>query len=266
MAVRRTHLAISIGAVVSIAIASCAESTEPESTTTGVPSPATSTVSVSNATLVSGTPVIVTLQAKTAAGVNLAIGGATVAFALGTSPIGPGVSAGTFGVVTDNNNGTYSATFTGTTAGTARGFTATLNGSAVATVMPTVTVTAGPASLSQSEVTTSAATLNVGAVATLTLRVRDAAGNNHTTGWQTVTFTKGAGTSDGTIGTVTDNENGTYSATFTATTAGSARTIGATLDGAAITSGFAAITVNAAAPAHAGSRSQLPRRESPTRY
>src|SRR5262249_35743516 len=46
---------------------------------------------------------------------------------------------------TDNQDGTYTATFTATAVGSARTITATLNGVAVTTTLPTITVT--PASL-----------------------------------------------------------------------------------------------------------------------
>ena len=73
---------------------------------------------------------------------------------------------------------------------------------------------------------------NVGEAATITLQAKDQFGNNLTNGGATVVLSKGAGTSDGTISAVTDN-NGTYTATFTANHVGTARTISATVNGAA---------------------------------
>src|SRR6185436_18849993 len=84
--------------------------------------------------------------------------------------------------------------------------------------------------------------------ATLTLQARDAAGNNRTTGGLVVVFsTTGAGTSTGTIGTTTDNGNGSYTATFTGVLAGTAKTISATIGGTAVTSTLPTITVVAGA-------------------
>ena len=72
--------------------------------------------------MASGSSITVTLQAEDAAGNDLTTGGATVVFALGG-----GGGQGRFGPVTDNGNGTYTATFTGTLAGS-NTITATVNG------------------------------------------------------------------------------------------------------------------------------------------
>ena len=211
--------------------------------TPGAPSASTSTVASGSATVASGSTTTLTLTTKDAAGNSVTSGGATVAFALTSG----GTSAGTIGAVTDNGNGTYGAVFTATTAGTARAIATTLNTAAVSTTAPSITVVPGPVSAGQSTAEVSPTSVTVGGTATLTVRARDAAGNAHTAGGVTVAFTKGAGTSDGTISTVVDNANGTYAATFSATTAGSARTIGATVNGTAITSTLPTITVTPAA-------------------
>src|SRR6185503_8036723 len=129
-----------------------------------------------------------------AAGNNLTVGGLTVLFT-GTG----GTSTGTIGATTDNGNGTYTATFTGVLAGTAKAIRATIGGTPVTTTLPTITVTPGAATTAQSVVTTSSGTVVSGSTATLTLQARDAAGNNLTSGGATVVFsTTGAGTSTGT--------------------------------------------------------------------
>jgi adhesin/invasin len=76
------------------------------------------------------------------------------------------------------------------------------------------------------------------ATTTITLRAKDAFGNNLTTGGLTVVFSTSAqaGEGDGTFGTVSDNGDGTYTVTFTATTAGTATTISATIGGNAVAS------------------------------
>ncbi|MGE5761583.1 MAG: beta strand repeat-containing protein, partial [Gemmatimonadota bacterium] len=199
--------------------------------TAGAVSAAGSVVSVSNASVASGGSVTLTLQAKDAAGNAIATGGAVVVF----SRAG-GTSTGAIGTTTDHGDGTYTATFTGALAGTATTIGATINGAAVTTALPTVTVTAGAISAATSVVTTTSGTVAAGAAATLTLQAKDAVGNTLTTGGATVVFTAAGGTSVGTIGPVADHGDGTYSATFTGVTAGTATTIGATVNGTATTS------------------------------
>ncbi|HMA42336.1 MAG TPA: invasin domain 3-containing protein [Gemmatimonadales bacterium] len=205
--------------------------------TAGGISAAGSVVSVSSATVTSGGSITLTLQAKDAAGNTITTGGATVVFSRSG-----GTSTGTIGATTDHADGTYTATFTGTVAGTATTIGATINGAAVTTALPTVTVTAGAISAATSLVTTSSGTVAAGAGATLTLQAKDAIGNNLTTGGATVVFTAAGGTSVGTIGATTDHGDGTYSATFTGVTAGTATTLRATVNGVATTSSTA-ITV-----------------------
>jgi hypothetical protein len=216
-------------------------STLPSITVTpSVVSTAKSTVSVSPGSVAAGSTATITLQAEDANGNLITEGGDTVTFALGSS----GTSSGSIGAVTDNHNGTYTATFTGTTAGTANTITATINGSAVTSILPTITVTSGAFSLAQSLVSISTPSVAAGNTVTLTLQAKDAYGNNETTGGLAVAFGLGStGTSSGTIGAVTDNHNGTYTATFTGTTAGTANTITATINGSAITSVLPTFTV-----------------------
>jgi RHS repeat-associated protein len=78
------------------------------------------------------------------------------------------------------------------------------------TIWATATVIS---SLSQSSVSVSAATINVGHTTTVTLAARDALGNPEDTGGLQVAF--GLGTGSGTFGAVTDNGDGTYTTTFT---------------------------------------------------
>src|SRR6476660_1106559 len=74
---------------------------------TGPASPAKSTVSINPTTVAVNGTVAVLLTAKNAAGTPLTTGGAAVTFGLGS-----GTAHGTFSAVTDNHDGTYSATFT----------------------------------------------------------------------------------------------------------------------------------------------------------
>jgi uncharacterized protein YjdB len=208
--------------------------------TAGVVSLSQSTVSVSAGTVASGGTVALQLQAKDANGNSLTTGGLAVVFA-GSG----GTSTGTIGATTDNANGTYTAIFTAGTAGTAKTIGATIDGAAVTSTLPTITVTPGAVSMSQSTVSVSAGTVAPGGTVTLTLQAKDASGNNLTTGGLTVVFAASGGTSTGTIGATTDSANGRYTATFTAGTAGTAKTIGATIGGTAVTSTLPTITVTA---------------------
>ena len=210
----------------------------PITVTPGTLSLATSSVTTSSDTVTSGVEVALTLTTRDAAGNALSAGGRTVLFTKGA-----GSSDGTISATTDNANGTYTATFTGTTAGTARALGATVDGNALTSAAPTVMVKPGALSLAQSSVAVSASSIASGTGTTLTLTTRDAAGNTFTSGGLAVLFSKGSGTSEGTISAATDNGNGTYTATFTATTAGTARAIGATVAGNAVTSAAPTITV-----------------------
>jgi hypothetical protein len=104
-------------------------------------------------------------------------------------------------------------------------------------------VTPGAVSLAKSVVTLSAGSVKSGSTITVTLQTKDAAGNKETTGGLAVAFalssTKGG---QGTFSSVTDNGNGTYTATFTGTIAGN-NTIRATIDGEDLTSTSPSIAI-----------------------
>ncbi len=106
-----------------------------------------------------------------------------------------------------------------------------------------VTVTPGAASTATSLVSVSAPTVLVGGAATFTLTTKDAAGNALTAGGSAVAFTTSGGTSTGTIGAVTDKANGSYTASFTGTAAGTPVTVGATIGGQAVTTTLPTIQV-----------------------
>lgn len=94
----------------------------------------------------------------------------------------------------------------------------------------------GASSAAESLISSSGSTVLVAELVTITLTVRDEFGNPIDTGGQAVTFSPsgGIGVSVGTIGSVVDNGDGTYSATFLGVTVGTPTTISATLDGEAI--------------------------------
>jgi len=217
-------------------------------TAVGTISAATSTISTSAGTVASGNAVTLTLQGKDASGNNMSTGGGTVAF-----NFSGGTSTGTIGATTDNGNGTYTASFTGVIAGAATTIGATINAAPVTTPKPTVTVTPGAISPATSIVSVSSDTIGSGGTVTLTLQARDAAGNALTTGSATVAFTISGGTSSGTVGATTDHGNGTYTAIFTASNAGTPVTVHATIGASAVTSTLPSITVTAGAASAATS-------------
>jgi outer membrane protein OmpA-like peptidoglycan-associated protein len=169
---------------------------------------------------------VITVQLKFANGTNLGSGGDAVILStsLGT------LSA--LGVANDVGDGTYTVTLTSaTTMGTAT-ITGTLNGTAM-TNSATVTFTAGVATTANSSITASPTSITADGSSTsvITVQLKDSNDNNLSSGSGTVVLN----TSAGSLGAVTDNSNGTYTATLTsASTAGTA-TITATLNAAAIT-------------------------------
>ena len=90
---------------------------------------------------------------------------------------------------------------------------------------PTATITATPTAIPSDGASTS----------TITVQLKDGAGTNLTTGGATVALS----TTLGTLGAVTDNLDGTYTATLTAGVTAGTATITGTLNGTAITNGAA---------------------------
>ncbi len=313
---------------------------------TALPGPVSllvSQLSTSRDTIGIGETAALTLHARDGYGNLLTAGGLNVVF----SHSG-GTSTGLISSTTDNLDGTYTATFTGSTAGTATNINATINGSPVTSPRPTMTVAPlpaellviagnnqtanagapvatqpavlvndgagepiagmpvtfsvtlgggtitdsvqltdteglatlgswtlgttagpnkltataaalsvefdatgvpGPADLGQSIITVSDDTVAAGSGAVMGLVVRDAYGNRHTTGGLDVSFYLSGGTSDGTIGSVVDAGDGSYSADFTAQTAGTPSDVGATITGNPVTSARPTVTVVPGPPA-----------------
>ena len=178
-----------------------------------------------------------TLTAKDAYGNQESAGGLTVAFSVASGPTG-----GKFGTVTDNKNGTYTATFTAPTAAGIDHITASIGGQPVTSTPASLTVVPGAVSLSGSTVSLSPASVMAGMTTVVTLVARDAYGNQELTGGLVVAFALGTGKGSGTLSAVTDNHNGTYSAVLTATTMGT-NTISAKIGGGAVTSTAPTLTV-----------------------
>jgi adhesin/invasin len=93
------------------------------------------------------------------------------------------------------------------------------------------TASAGVPSGATSEVTTAVGTLSSGSITTVTVTLKDAAGNLVTTGGATVEIASTLGS----VGTVTDVGDGTYTADLTNTGAAGTATVTAKVNGGAIT-------------------------------
>jgi 6-phosphogluconolactonase (cycloisomerase 2 family) len=199
-----------------------------------------SMVTVSSSTIASGSTAVVTLMVKDSSGGLITGGGFSVAF----QTVG-GTSSGTFSLVTDNGNGSYSSTFTGTSAGTPTQIAATINGQAVTSTLPTVTVTASAPAISaaMSTISVSKSDLPIGQSAWIILQAKDSSGNPISSGGATVLFSASGGSSTLSIGAVTDYGNGTYKAVVTGTGLGTAQTIQGSINGVSVTSTPPTITV-----------------------
>ena len=143
--------------------------------------------------------------------------------------------------VTDNANGTYTVTFTGTTAGTNTIGGDFIDGQALTSTPANITVTpARSAWLGRQspcfpfDCRRGLGTRHVDCQGRERQSVDEAGGST--------ILALGGGTAQGTFGTVTDNADGTYSSMFTATAIGS-NTITATLGGQPVTSTAPTITV-----------------------
>ncbi len=129
--------------------------------------------------------------------------------------------------------GTKTLGVTANTAGSAT-FTATdiTDGAKTANTSPATTINAGAASTATSTISASpgSITANGSSTSTITVELKDALGNNVPTSGGTVTL----GTTSGSLGSVTDNSNGTYTATLTSATTTSTATITGQLNSSAL--------------------------------
>jgi predicted outer membrane repeat protein len=165
----------------------------------------------------------ITVVGRDPGGVRVPYGGDTVSL---------NTSLGSLSSVTDQHDGSYTATLTsGLVRGTAS-VTGTVNAAAFSASIG-VDLIPGPPSGARTTIrgNPSRITADGSSTSTITVRAIDANGNVIQAGGATVLLN----TTLGSLGSVTDNGNGTYSATLTsATTAGKA-TISGTINGGAIT-------------------------------
>ena len=124
--------------------------------------------------------------------------------------------------VTLNTTGSRTVTATDTVTATITGTTAAITVNAGAASTATSTISASPGSITANGSTTS----------TITVQLKDSLGNNLTTSGGTVALA----TTSGSLGSVTDNANGTYTATLTSSTTAGTASVTGTLNAAAIAS------------------------------
>ncbi|HEY6962615.1 MAG TPA: invasin domain 3-containing protein [Gaiellaceae bacterium] len=198
----------------------------------GTASGATSTLTPTAATLTAdGSTQVLTVQVEDAFGNALTSSGDTVTITRqsGAGSVGSAVYAG---------NGRYTATVTAPTTVGSGTFVATVNAQPVksgtaAQTQSTVTYVPGPADAAHSTLTPAAANVTAGgSTQVLTLQVKDANGNDLTTGADTVTITKQSGT--GSIGSVTYAGNGRWQATVTSPALTGSAVFAATVNGTAV--------------------------------
>ncbi|EOY5726390.1 invasin domain 3-containing protein, partial [Enterobacter cloacae] len=173
---------------------------------------------------------------------NNLVPGQTVAFL-------SSLTGSTVSTATDNNNGTYTATLTGTKSGTAA-ITATVGGSAFAVNATSVTLNPGVPVVANSTLTAAPAGITADGTdaATLTLTLKDT--NNNPVPGQTVAFLSSL--SNSAAGPVTDNHDGSYTASLTGTTSGTT-TVTVTVGGSAFSVTAAGVTLKPGAPVAANS-------------
>src|SRR5690606_31920399 len=137
----------------------------------------------------------ITVQLKDAAGNNLTASGGTVVLT---------TTLGTLDDFQDNADGTYTATLSSTVPGTAI-ITGTLDGDNLADTAE-VEITVGAASLATTTITADPPAITAARPTTITVQLKDAAGNNLTSSGGTVVLT----TTLGTLDDFQDNADGTY--------------------------------------------------------
>ncbi|MGE7114846.1 InlB B-repeat-containing protein [Lysinibacillus sp. NPDC047702] len=188
-------------------------------------SPAESQISVSSSTLVADgvSQAIVTVKLKDAQGTDMTTGGESVTISS---------TQGTVSAVTDNNNGTYTATLTASTTTGTGTISGTVGGKAIA---GTASVQFVPGSPSTEKSTVG---VNIGSLfadgisqATITVKLKDAQNNEIKAGGAAVAISSTLGT----VGNVVDHNSGTYTATLTAPITVGTATISASVGGNPIT-------------------------------
>ncbi len=178
----------------------------------------------------------VTVTLADANGNLLTAGGATIVLATTGSAV-------QVGAVTDNLDGTYTATFSNTLAETVT-ITGTVNGQAIlddATIEFTSdNANPDPTNVNTTIAATSPVVADGTAISTVTVTLADANGNLLTAGGATIDITSNSTTAT-LVGSIVDNTDGTYTATYSNTVAEDV-IFSATVNTVAITTGDPTVT------------------------
>jgi predicted outer membrane repeat protein len=189
-------------------------------TIAGPPSGATTLIDRNPSKIaVGGSTATITVRARDAGGNRLRIGGATVTLQ---------TTLGTLSDVTDNHDGSYTATLTsGTLAGKAT-VSGAIDGNAI-TDTAGVDFAAGPPAGLTTTISSNPSRIPADGVSTSTITVRayDQYGNPLKVGGANVQLNTDAGS----LGSVTDLGNGKYTAVLTSANSPALATIGGTIDG-----------------------------------
>lgn len=203
----------------------------------GAVSQNTSVATISSSTVGGGATATVSLQLRDAASNNVADAGRAITFGIDN-----GTSTGSFSAPTYMGNGLYTATFTAGTAGTQSRITGYIDGQP-ASVYTVVTVTGGTPDPANSILGVNMSSVAAGSTATVSVLVRDSAGNPLPSASPTFSPSLSGGTSTGTFGSFANNGAGSFTSTFTGETAGSMTTINVSMNGQQLTLGGAQIQV-----------------------
>lgn len=190
---------------------------------------------------IAGQPLATQLEVEVRASDNLPVGGVAVRF----RSLSGGAPADTT-VVSDASGRARVTGVLGAAPGL-QTFEASLPAfPSVAAASFSATATALAISSATSIVTVASGSVISGNSVKLRLRGKDASGNDFNSGGAVVVFTRSGGSSSGSISATADSGNGVYTAVFTGTLAGTATTIGATINGAPVTTTLPTITVTPA--------------------
>lgn len=174
-----------------------------------------SLVSIGTSSLVSGQTTPVSLVLTDAGGNALISSGHTIVFTLSG-----GSSTGSFDAVVENLDGSYSTNLTGDLAGTAVQVLATVDGQPITGEAPSLSVIPGNFSLVMSSVT-GPTSGTIGVPVTLTLTLKDGAGNLNPSGTvSTVGLVRVFTGGNGTFGSAVSLGGGVYQVELTPTVAG----------------------------------------------
>jgi hypothetical protein len=155
---------------------------------------------------------------------------------VGTTFIVVQTTGGVTGTFSDLAEGASMSATDGTT------FTVSYQGNGGKNVVLTQTGTVGSVSLAQSIVSVATSSVQAGSADTVTLTARDGLGNQERSGGLVVAFGLAGTSTGGSFSAVTDNGNGTYTATFTPTITGN-DIITATIGNQPVTSALPSVNV-----------------------